>query len=154
MNLTQYIAPAIALGVSLGTVIGIAIVYSKKTVTTSSGEVISLLQKEVEVYRDQLHKKEEFHAKEMKEMRDEFTKQVTSLTKDFGVLQGQYNSMKDDKEKFEAIAKDKNPEMQTFMTSMAETQKEIITILGDIHTMAKAEHERDFQINATITKTS
>lgn len=143
----------ITIGVSLGTALGVAAAFFWKNKNSSSGEALSLLQKENEIFRDQLHKKEEAHLREVKEIREEFTKQVSDLTEKFGIMQGKYEKEKEEREKFEAIAKDKNPETQEFMKFMIDTQKEVVNILKEIHTYAKVEHDRDFNITATVTKT-
>lgn len=160
MNYLSIISIGLAIAVGLGTAFGIAYAYFNKNKTSSSVEVISLLQKEVEVYRDQLKTKEEKHASEIKEIRTEFTKQVTDLTERVGRLQGQYDAEKAQKEEYELILKDKNPKMEKFMELMIKAvsdqgsvNKEVVSILKDIHTMAMEEHDRDIKITSTITKT-
>ncbi len=74
-------------------------------------------------------------------------------------MQGKYEKEKEEKDKWEAIAKDKNPETKEFMTFMvqavkdqAESHRKIVEVLNDIHTMTKDEHDRDLQITSTVTK--
>jgi hypothetical protein len=129
---------------------GTAFAQFKKGDRTGSGELIDFYKKEAEGYKDMMTKKEEGYIIKMNE-----------LIREVGELRGQFTAMKEQKEAYEAILKDRNPEMEIFMKLMAnavkdqgDVNKEVVSILKDIHTMAKAEHERDFQINATITKTS
>lgn len=146
----QYIPTA----VMIGTAFGVGITYFFRSKSSSSGEALSLLEQENKIFRDQLHKKEEDHAKEVKEIRAEFTKQVSELTERFGFMQGKYEKEKEDREKWEAIAKDKNPETKEFMTFMVSTQKEVVTILKEIHIMLQQEAEREIKVDthSTISK--
>lgn len=85
----------------------------------------------------------------------------TALTKEVGEIRGQLIEKEKQNTQYLEILQNRNPEMQKFMEFMIQAMKnqdecntKISTILSEIHTMAKAEHERDFNITAQITKTS
>ncbi len=84
--------------------------------------------------------------------RKEYSEKYEELLKKFGILEGQFNTEKALRQQYESILKDKNPETEQFMKFMVATQKEVVDILKEIHTYAKAEHDRDFQVTSTITK--
>lgn len=85
---------------------------------------------------------------------------IEGLTKEVGEIQGQLRAEKRQNDELKLIFQNRNPEMEEFMKFMVQatkdqagTQKEMVRILGEIHTMSKAEHDRDFKVEATVTKT-
>lgn len=132
-----------------------------------SGELIEFYKKEAADYKDMSAKKDIKHAEEIKAITADFNGKYHDLTQKFGELQGQYNAEKGMRERAEEILKDKNPETKAFMELVIKSCEdqgkvnEAVTkamtkmgeILGEIHTMAKAEHDRDIQITSTISKT-
>lgn len=85
---------------------------------------------------------------------------IQALTREVGELRGQFNAETKQKEEYLAILQNRNPEMQKFMellvTAVKDQQmvnKEIVKLLGEIHAMSTAEHERDFKVTATVSKT-
>jgi len=75
------------------------------------------------------------------------------LHKEIGELNGRLNAEQALNERLEKIFQNRNPEMDSFMKGMVDSMGQIGRVLSEIHTMTKAEHERDFQISATVTKT-
>lgn len=155
-----YVQYILAAG-GLGTAFGIAFAYFFRGKRTESGEIISFYKEQAENYKTMMHTKEEAHAVKMEEVTKYFTEKVNELTKELGVLQGQYTAEKNQREQYELILKDKNPETEAFMKMVTQAcndqsiiNKEVVSILKDIHTMQKAEHDRDFKIESTVTKTN
>ncbi len=110
----------------------------------------------VKFYKDKM---EEY--KEMSDtLRKDYTAKHEQLIKEVAEVRGELNAEKKLREQYEAILKDKNPETENFMKYMvqatkdqSESHREIVRVLSEIHAMSKAEHDRDFVVNATVTKT-
>lgn len=82
------------------------------------------------------------------------------LTKELAEIRGQLIEKEKQNKEYLAILQDRDPETKEFMKFMiqatknqTESHKEIVSILREIHTMSKAEHDRDFKVEATVTKT-
>lgn len=144
----QYILAFGVLGLAAGNFFG----SFGKGNRQGSTDVINFYKAEAANYKDMSDKKDTRHSLELKELTQEFNQKVHELTEKFGILQGQYNAEKAQREQYEAILKDRNPETEKFMAFMVDTQKEVVIILKEIHAMAKAEHDRDLNITATVTK--
>jgi hypothetical protein len=130
-----------------------------KSKTTGSGELIDFYKKEAEGYRDMMAKKEEVHTQKISDLTKDFTKKISDLSTEVGELRGQLVGEKKQNERLEQIFQNRNPEMEQFMklmvnavTDQGVVNKEVVTILRDIHTMTKAEHDRDINITATVSK--
>lgn len=156
MNIYLQIVIAIC-AVSAST--GIAFAQFRKGTRTESGDIIKFYKEQSDNYKDMMEKKEAAHNIEVKEITQTFTEKVNALTREVGELRGQYNAEKKQREQYEEILKDKNPETEQFMKLMikavddqSKINKEVVSLLGEIHTMSKAEHDRDFKIEATLTK--
>mgnify|MGYP001563285827 CR=1 FL=1 len=127
---------------------GIAFAQFKKGSRTESGDIIKFYKDQAENYKiisDTTRK--------------EYTEKHETLLKEVGILRGELNTERTLRIQYENVLKDKNPETETFMlfvtNSLKDQQvmnKEIATILKEIHIMAKAEHERDYQVNTTVKK--
>lgn len=101
-----------------------------------------------------------------KDQNDDYKKIIAQQTADIhdlnrrvGEMKGQLEIVQAQNKEYLAILQNRNPEMDEFMKFMikatenqAVSQKEMIRILGEIHIMTKAEHERDFKVEATVTK--
>lgn len=75
-----------------------------------------------------------------------------ALHKEIGELRGQLNAEQALNERLEKIFQNRNPEMDNFMKSMSENMVEVSRVLKEIHTMSKMEHERDFKVEATVSR--
>lgn len=89
----------------------------------------------------------------------ELTEKIRVLTGEIGELRGQLQSEKKQTEMLERIFQNRDPETKKFMEHVMQSIKdqaqvngEIVRILKEIHNMSKAEHERDFKVEATVTK--
>ncbi len=136
-------------GSAVGTSIGIAFAYFKRGNRSESGEIIEFYKKQAADYKDILET-----------TRKEYIAKHEELLSQVGVLRGELNTEKKLREQYEAILKDKNPETEAFMKLMiqavkdqSEVNKEVVSVLKEIHTYAKAEHDRDFKVTSTVTKT-
>ncbi len=135
-------------GASLGTAFGVAFAYFKRGSRNETGEIVDFYKKQATDYKEMLEV-----------TRKEYTQKHEDLLAQVGALRGELNTEKRLREQYEAILKDKNPETEAFMKLMvqsvkdqSEVNKEIVGVLKEIHAMSKAEHERDFNISATVTK--
>lgn len=151
MSILQYIG----IGAATGLILGVLSVYIIKGRRTESGDLIKFYKEEASGY------------KEMAEaIRKEYSDKFEKITREMGELKGQYTAEKEAREKWEAIAKDKNPEMTEFMKIMLKSCEdqgkagveqgkinvEILLLLKDIHKMQQQEHDRDFKAELTVTK--
>ena len=135
-------------GCAIAGFIGIAFAQFSRSKRSESGEIIEFYKQQATEYKSIL----EVTRKEYIAKHEELLSQV-------GVLRGELNTEKKLREQYEAILKDKNPETEQFMKLMVsathdqgEINKEVVGILKEIHAMSKAEHGRDFNIHATVTK--
>lgn len=85
---------------------------------------------------------------------------IEGLTREIGEIRGQLNAETNQKKEYLAILENRDPAMKASLDLLVQSvkdqqvvNKEIVRILGEIHSMAKDEHERDFQITSTVTKT-
>lgn len=92
--------------------------------------------------------------------------QINDLTRQVGELRGQLNAETKQKTEYLAILQGKDEsnktfvatmlsvaeQAQSFMKNQGDNNLEVARILKEIHAMAKAEHDRDFKVEATVTK--
>lgn len=97
---------------------------------------------------------------DLKKINTELSNKIEILTREVGEIRGQLTAEIRQKEEYLKILQNRDPETKKFMEHMikavadqAETHREIVRVLGEIHTMSKAEHDRDFKVEATVTKT-
>lgn len=135
-------------GIPIGTSFGVAYAYFKKGKRGEEGDIVKFYKDRMEDYK-----------LIAETTRKEYTEKHEELLRKFGVLQGEFNTEKSLRIQYETILKDKNPETETFMKLLTnavvdqqKVNKEVVQILGEIHTMAKMEHDREFQVTSTITK--
>ncbi len=140
---------------SLATSIGIAVANFMRGNRGESGEIIEFYKKQASEYKIILES-----------TRKEYTEKHEGLIKEVGTIRGELNTERQLRQQYEAILKDKNPETTAFMQLMVQSTKDqaeshkaivkgltaISEVMNDIHTMAKAEHERDFKVTATVQK--
>lgn len=139
---------------------GTAYSQFKKGDRSGSTEIINFYKGQASDYKDMVAKKDEAHSAEVKTITADFNDKIINLTKDLAALRSQYIAEKAQREQYEAILKDKNPETEQFMKLMIKSvedqgkiNKEVVSLLSEIYKMSKDEHERDFNITAQITKT-
>lgn len=128
-----------------------------KEITSSAEKLSSFWKEQVEGYQKVLEQKDARSAQRETEWNTKFTE----LTREVGTIKGQLVEKEKQAEHYLAILQNRDPETKQFMELMikfAENQTTIngkmIGVLNDIHTMTKAEHDRDFKIEATVTKQS
>lgn len=151
MNVLQYIG----IGAATGLILGVLSVYFIKGRRNESSDLTKFWKDEATGYKEMVEK-----------IRKEYTDKFETLTREIGEIKGQYTVEKEAREKWEAIAKDKNPEMTEFMKIMLKSCEdqgkagveqgklnvEILGLLKDIHRMQQQEHDRDFKAELTVTK--
>ncbi len=118
---------------------GIAFAQFRKGRMGASSEIIEFYKKEAANYKDMMEKKDSAHTLEIKALSTEFHTKFSALSKDFGILQGQYNAEKEARIKAEEILKDKNPETVTFMQNTVAVLGEIKDFMGKINKHMEAE---------------
>ncbi len=156
-NTLQIILTVMGILTSLGLLAGgIGYLYSKlksgaKEARAESTDLVTSNDQIKQFYKEQ--------NEDLKNINKVLSDKVETLTREVGEIRGQLNAETRQKEEYLLILKDKNPETKQFMEYMVQAVKdqttvntEIVRILGEIHAMAKAEHERDFKITATVTK--
>lgn len=114
---------------------------------------------QAEQYKVVLGEKETAYLLKIEKITTDFNEKFQDLKERFGNLKGQYEAEKSQRERVESILKDRNPETEAFMKLMIQAIKdqsdshtEMVKILKEIHTMSKAEHDRDFKVETTVTK--
>lgn len=143
-------------------IIGIAYSQFFKGKSKGEAEILSSSEETKKFWKDQAQ-----DYKTMMEERervnvaraDALTKQINELTKEVGELKGRLISEQTMRERLEQIFQNRDPETQKFMELMiqsskdqAEAHKEMIRVLGEIHSMATEEKQRDFHVTATVSK--
>lgn len=120
----------------------------KSEILTSSNEIVNFWKTTAENYQTILATKE-----------TAWNEKFQDLTKQVGELRGQLTAEKNQNERLEKIFQNRDPETQEFMKYMIkasanhdESHKEIMRVLGEIHTYAKQEHDREIHVEAQITK--
>lgn len=111
----------------------------------------------------------EFYKKQNEDLQviiAEQTKQINELSREVGEIKGQLNAETAQKKEFLAILQGRDPQTQKFMEFMTQCMKDqteshtkIVDklmengkMILEIHKMTKDEHERDFKVEATVTK--
>lgn len=128
---------------------GVAVAQFRKGGRMEASELIKFYQAEAAGYKEMAEK-----------TRREYTDKHEGLIKDIAGMKAELGAERKLREQYESILKDRNPETIKFMEFMiqatkdqSESNKEIARVLGEIHTYAKAEHDRDFKVTSTISKT-
>ena len=140
----------ILMGGTIATALGIAFANFRRGNRGESGEIIEFYKKQASEYKEILEA-----------TRKEYVEKHEALLAEVGLIRGELNTEKKLREQYEAILKDKNPETEAFMKLMikavkdqTDVNKEVVNILKEIHSMSKAEHDRDFKVTSTVTKAS
>ncbi len=136
--------------------VGYFISAFKKGGRQEKTDVVSSAEQLTQFWKDQAEGYKIMGEKKEQEWNDKFQ----TLSREVGELRGQLTAEKTQNERLEKIFQNRDPETQEFMKVMlafAENQNktnvEIVRVLGEIHVMTKAEHEREFNISAHVTKT-
>lgn len=97
---------------------------------------------------------------DLKNINNALGEKVEALTREVGEIRGQLNAEVRQKEAYLKILENRDPETKKFMELMTNAvkdqqivNKEIVRILSEIHSMSTDEHNRDFKVTATVTKT-
>lgn len=127
----------------------------KSDVISSADQLAGFWKEQVEGFRAVIA---ELTAK-IEKQKDDHNAEMKKVLTELGEVRGRLGAETKAKEEYLAILQNRDPETKEFMKFMVksvedqgETHKELIRILGEIHTMAKAEHERDFKVTATVSK--
>lgn len=139
--------------VSLGIVaagLGYLLSMYRKGNKQENVEVVNTANQLTDFWKDQIQG--------FKEMAREQDTKIQLLSNEVNLLKGQLMEKDKQIDTYLKILQNRNPEMERFMKDIIQfsidhetTHKEIIRILGEIHSYAKVEHDRDFKINATVT---
>ncbi len=123
-----------------------------KEAKAESTDLISDSEKIKNFYKEQ--------NEELKVINKTLGDKVEALTREVGEIRGQLNAETKQKADILAILQGRDPETKKFMEFMVqavkdqtESHQKIVDVLSEIHKMAKDEHERDFKVEATVTKT-
>ncbi len=145
--MSPYLQTIIAIGV-VAMSAGTFVAQFRKGNRSESGEIIEFYKKQAADYKDILET-----------TRKEYIAKHEDLLAQVGVLRGELNTERKLREQYELILKDKNPETEAFMKLLIKAvedqnkvNKEVVTILKEIHIMATQEHDRDLKITSTVTK--
>lgn len=125
----------------------------------SADTLTKFWKEQAEQYKVVLAEKEAAYTLKIEKITADFNEKFQDLKEKFGNLKGQYDAEKVQRERVESILKDRNPETEAFMKLMIQAIKDqadshtgIMKILKEIHTMSKAEHDRDFKVETTVTR--
>lgn len=110
-------------------------------IASSSTEIITFYKTENESLKSIMGEKDKSN--------DEKFRQLTS---EIGEIRGQLIEKEKQNKQYLDIINNRGPETEQFQTAMLDGLSKLATVIGEIHTMAKDEHDRDFTINATVSK--
>lgn len=109
----------------------------KNEVVNSADTIADFWKKQADDYKEMMKVKD-----------DKNSTLINELTRKVGELTGQLTAEKAQNERYEKIFQGRNPEMDTFMKFMiqaskdqSESTREIVRVLGEIHSMASSTHE-------------
>lgn len=153
------------LGIFVGSIAYVIEKYSKGRKDTKNEEVSSadtlkdFWKKQADDYKQALDEERRNNKAEIEKITSGFHIQFQDLKERFGVLKGQYEAEKTQREKAEEILKGRDPETKQFMETMLkatkdhdESHKKITEALNSLLSMAKEEKDRDIHISATVSK--
>lgn len=96
---------------------------------------------------------------DLKSINKAMGEKIEALTREVGEIRGQLNAESKQKAEYLAILQNRDPETKKFMELLTQAvkdqqvaNKEMLTMLGEVYKMSKAEHDRDFKVEATVTK--
>lgn len=138
----------------------------KTEIATTSKTITDFWQDQAEKLQVILDKERTINKQTIDEIKKELGLEITKLTREVGEVRGQLNSEQSSKKEYLAILQGRDPETKEFMKLMLDFAKdqresnekqtiinaETTRVLGDIHTMVKAEQDRELHVDTTITK--
>lgn len=110
-------------------------------IASSSTEIITFYKTENESLKSIMGEKDKSN--------DEKFRQLTS---EIGEIRGQLIEKEKQNKQYLDIINNRGPETEQFQTAMLDGLAKLATIIGEIHTLAIQEHERELSITSTITK--
>lgn len=110
-------------------------------VVSSSTEIITFYKTENQSLKDIMGEKDKSN--------DEKFRQLTS---EIGEIRGQLIEKEKQNKQYLDIINNRGPETEQFQSTILDGLAKLATIIGEIHTLAIQEHERELSITSTITK--
>lgn len=110
-------------------------------IASSSTEIITFYKTENESLKMIMKEKDQSND-------DKFQK----LTSEIGEIRGQLIEKEKQNKQYLDIINNRGPETEQFQTAMLDGLSKLATVIGEIHTLAIQEHERELSITSTITK--
>lgn len=120
----------------------------KADVLSSSEQLVDFWKQQVEGFKEvikELREKLEIQAKE-------FNEKLQTMGNELGSVRGQLDAESRQKKDYLAILENRDPATKQFMEHMVKAMENQDKILQEIYKFAKVEHERDFKVEATVTK--
>lgn len=131
--------------------IGYLVSIFRKSNKQENVEVVTTANQLTEFWKDQIQG--------FKVMVEDQNKKIQDLSNELNLVKGQLMEKDKQIKTYLEILQNRNPEMEEFMKYMVqsvkdqgESHKQIVDVLKEIHDFARLEHERDFNITATVTK--
>ena len=131
----------------------------KKDVMDSANSIMEFWKNQAEQLKVINDTKDKEYNDRISVVTKEFTDKINILSKEVGTLTGRLDAAEKAKAEYLEILQDKDNSSQEFrkfmvdsMKNQLETHQKMVAVLNDIHGMTKAEHDRDFTVNATVTK--
>jgi len=127
----------------------------KNEVISSADQLAGFWKEQVEGFREVI---KDLTAK-LEKQKDDHTIEMKRVLTELGEVRGQLAEKNKQSEQYLAILQNRDPETQKFqeyivkaLENQSNTNVEIIRVLSEIHSMTKAEHERDFKVESVVTK--
>jgi hypothetical protein len=148
MNMQPYIiilGSLASLGIvsgGLGYLIGQFRTGTKKAYSDSS-EIITFYKTENQSLKDIMSEKDKSNDSKFQQ-----------LTSEIGEIRGQLIEKEKQNKQYLDILQNRDPDTQKFQTAMVDGMAKFATILGEIHTLAIEEHNRDLSITSIVSKSN
>ncbi len=130
-------------------------IEAKTDVISSADTLTNFWKEQVEGFKEVI---KELNLK-LDKQKDEHNMEMKKLLTELGEVRGQLNAESKQKTECLTILQNRDPETKKFMEYMiqavkdqTEAQAGMMKVLSEIHKMAKAEHDRDFNITATVSR--
>jgi hypothetical protein len=127
----------------------------KNDVITSADQIVDFWKQQVEGFREII---KELTGK-MEKQKDDYNLQIKGLSNQLSEVRGQLSEKERQSKEYLEILQNRDPETKKFMEFMIQsiidhtkTHKEIIRVLGEIHSMSTEEHNRNIKVVSTVTK--
>ncbi len=159
MTITEMINLGLAIVAGLVVLVG-GIGYVIHLFTKSTRDEKSEVMSSATQMTDFWQKQAEGYQKIMAEKDKSNDEKFQTMTKELGEIRGKLQAREEQIKEYIAIFQNRDPETKKFMDIMlefvrnqTETNKEVARILGEIHKMETDEHDKEFKVEATVTKT-